>query len=115
MDERLPGFLLPDDNKPEEERHHRQADEGQVKAHRQHDDHDGDKSDNFSHHPESPGIEEVAQLAHVVLGAGHDSPRLVMVEQADGKALQMAEDLPAQPEQDGLPDYRLRPYLPPVS
>src|SRR4030042_4350003 len=27
----------------------------------------------------------------------------------------MAEDLPAQPKQDALPDYRLRPYLPPVS
>ena len=108
-------FLLPVIDKPEIERHHHQRDKRQIKVHRQHDDDDSDKADDFTHHPESAGIQKVAHLTDVVLGAGHNAPRLVMVEKADGEALQMTEDLPAQTEQNALPDDRLRPDLPPVS
>ena len=77
----------------EEERDHREGDEGQPPVQGQHHAHDPEQREQVAEHGDHPGGEQLVDRVHVGGDARHQPAHRVAVEVADVQPLQVAEDL----------------------
>ncbi len=96
-------MLAEDPGDHEDERQHRESDQGQPPVHAQHDDHDEDENENILKDGKDPGGKHLVQCVYIAGEPGDQPPYGIAIEKADMHALDVAEDLAAHVEHDFLP------------
>lgn len=103
-----------DERDHQDERQHREGHREQFDIELRHRDDDADEHEQVAEQGDDAGGEELVEHVHVVRHPRHEPPDRIAVEERDGQALQVAEQVGPQVPHDGLSDalHELRLHVP---